>query len=321
MTRTLFALATLGLAACASEGQSDDTGLGFTVDAKDAPAVRVPSLPVRYVGGEEGVIVAAMRTLPDGSEQILAGGQVVDGEAMLRLPPSAMNPPEARIPQVSFRVVARRQLPDGKPGEIIDVADSLLVFAPAHDAVPAAWMLVDKDDQDVIVRRQLPTGVELGDRVRYNASVSVGGGIAPGLSDGRFALTLLTDGDALLPAYNPPEVVLEGSSWSMLASGPPPRDTLLTEDGVASGRFWPVAWSDADGITGLDPAADDLLGMACVPAGVVSLIWSPAPMKLGQALGLLEKGLRAGWSVRIDSPDGLLAPTPGMTPWISGDCG
>ncbi len=314
----LFPFVFFGCAPAGGLGQ--DTFLGVEADAKDEdqPAVG-PLLPVRYLGDEPSVLIQITAPLPDGRDRVVAWGEVVEGAALIALPPARMNPndPEA-VPE--YRVVARRMLEDGRAETILDVAPERLIVVPGVDGGMPRWQLSIPQPDDKPLLAPLRRGAEAADRLLPVTRIVVRGNVSGDLGAGRFALAALTDADATLSAYITPMMTTDGERFSVALEGPPPPATLEGADGPTSGRFWPVAWSDADGTAGFDPATDALLGLACTNVGVYTFLWQPLPRSTSDAATIADADLPVGWSAHLEGRDGLQPVSGGFAPWLSGDC-
>lgn len=303
---------------CAPGGMDSDTWIGVQADAKDLAGGSTPRLllPVRYAGAAEGVVIQVLRPLEDGRDQVVAWGEVSDGIALVALPARVAGDGPSGI---SFRVAARQLADDGSPGAWLDLADESLMFqSPGKDAA-GTWFVEVPNPDDKPDLAPLRRGVDVADRLVPEPQAAVRGGISDDVA-GRFGLSLLTDAEAFAPAWTPPLATTIDGTFTVGARGAPPADSLRGADGPTSGRFWTVAWTDADGEAGFDPAADAIVGLACTAAGVYTLVWQAPPVSTASAQVVLDSGLPAGWSARVEGTDGLQAPSPAIRPWLSGDC-
>ena len=320
MIRTfLFPLFPFVFFGCASGSDSaQDTFLRMEVGTKDTRGTD-PLLPVRYLGEEDAVMVQVSRTLPNGQAQVVGWGEVVDGSAVVALAPVPMNPNDGEEDAV-FRVAARQMLEGGRPGPYLDVAADAVSFTPPADGAPGGWQvrIPQPDDKALVV--PLRRGVEVADRLLPVIAAAIGGNVSDDLQAQRFAMALLTDAEATVPAFITPSMTTSGNTFAVATRGPPPADTLLGPDGPTSGRYWPVAWADADGEAGFNPEGDELLGVACTTGGVTTFVWQANPRTLSEAASLADAGLRAGWSLHTEGPNGLQPLSGAFTPWLSGDC-
>lgn len=317
MDRTLatFLFSSVWFFGCA-ESTGFDTAQ-FTADAKDERTSTL--LSVTYEGSAAEVAIQIVQLGMDGTEVVYLMGEILDGVATIALPSvPPMAPGEA---DVEYRVVARLMEPSGRMAGIVDIADLPLVFrsSPSTTTQPG-WYLRDTNETGVDLWLPVSGGLVVDDRLALVPRISVRGQLDRELMASPFRLAMVTDGDARMSALTSAAFVMDADLWSMPMFGPPPLPSMITDSGPASGHFWPVAYADVDGIAGLDPDADTILGLACVPTGVVAAIWSPVPLRVGDALDMMHLGLRPGWSVKVEGPAGMSDIPRGLTPYLSGTC-
>jgi len=303
MTHPLFALAL----ACAPS--ADDTS-GAHAGEVAGPAA--PMLPVTYTGTAGSVAIQVVRPGPSGADQTVGFAEVVDGEAVVRL---RDRPTFALLPRVAYRVAAREVSESGAVGQYLGISSDLVWYV-RDGSMTEGWYVQHGGEGDMVPLRG---GADVVDTLAYVGSMIVSGSVGEDVSEQRAALAMVTDGDATLPMYSNELMNIDGDSFSVVLGGPPPESALTGDDGPTSGHFYPAAWTDNDGAAGFDPAGDSLIGFACANAGPVSVVWSPPPMRVREAIAMVEDELRAGWTLHLEVDGaGQLAATETLV--LSSSC-
>lgn len=301
-------------------GCAESTGFDTAQFIADTKEDRTSALlNVTYEGMAADVAIQIVQVGADGVETVFLMGEVVEGMTTIALP--YMPPVAEGEEDAEYRVVARLMEPSGRMAGIIDVAELPLVYrsSPSTTTTPG-WYFRETNESGDALWLSARDGVVMADRLRLVPRISVRGQLDRALMAAPFQLAMVTDGDAMVNNITSPTFVMDADLWSMPMFGPPPLPTMITDSGPASGHFWPVAYADTDGIEGLDTEADTILGLACVPTGVVAAIWSQVPLRVGDALDMIELGLRPGWTVKVEGAAGMTNIPRGHTPYLSGTC-
>lgn len=312
-------LLSLFLAACTSNQPddtvigADDTGTVQDTDTDTDTDSDTTALTLNYDADATGLGIALLQMTYDdtGNPQydFWVGFDAAGSSQTIDL----SSPPDAAIGESVFGagavgatyVVALYEDTDGSggrdTGEAWVSAGAFAIWLEA--AVPedlaaagvtAGWNIVAYPESAIYPLTGVPVALH---RPVYDITI---GGTVEGMPAGLPGGVMLYSTVAETPMYDAP---LDGTSWSIALSGPPPAEHEI--DGVPYAIEQPISYLDAEP-TGFD-AGDSGYSGACLRGTPVYLTWS-LPEEFADALYFLAIGVVPGWIAGVPNSHGTLDP-------------
>lgn len=248
------------------------------------------AMPVDVGEVSGDLMVTVVRPTPDGLDQILTVTVMDEAIGDVRLP-------EVTLAAGEWKVAVRAMLPDGRPGEYLDVSSPSLIYSPVDTLeMPAGWWI--RPVVPGAPLRPAEDGLSLGDRL---GTVEVGvlhGEIADEVEEYEFSVGFVETLRDQSFSITTDAFVVDERLFSVGVEGPPYQEN----DGAVPtfAAYWPKAYLDNDGVPGFMASSDLVVGETCAYGKPVGFAWNAPAFSLSRASVLLRAGVRGGWTpVRV----------------------